>query len=104
MTFSLSAASATETFTVEQGWKPELSATFWFTMVSTRPLAGSTTTTDPLYCPSDSTAARRMSRSSPSILSPSVESAKVGLVHGPPAMTGGSGATGRGPAAAAFGA
>jgi hypothetical protein len=75
ITFSLSAASATETFTVEHGWNPELSATFWFTMLSTRPLAASTTTTDPLYCPSDSTAARRMSRSSPSMLSPSVESA-----------------------------
>src|ERR1039458_9045884 len=41
-------------------------------MVRTRPLSASTTTTDPLYCPSDSTAARRMSRSSPSMLSPSV--------------------------------
>ena len=75
MTFSLSAASATETFTVEHGWNPELSATFWFTMVRMRPVLGSTTTTDPLYCPSASTAARRMSRSSPSMLSPSVESA-----------------------------
>src|SRR5450755_404489 len=102
ITFSLSAASATETFTVEHGWNPELSATFWFTMVSTRPLPGSTTTTDPLYWPSDSTAARRISRSSPSMLSPSVESAYVGLVHGPPAITGGAGATGRGPATAAL--
>src|ERR1035441_5216348 len=59
ITFSLSAASATETFTVEHGWNPELSATFWFTMVSTRPLLGSTTTTDPLYWPSESTAGRR---------------------------------------------
>src|ERR1039458_10052184 len=71
-------------------------------MVRTRPLSASTTTTDPLYCPSDSTAARRMSRSSPSMLSPSVESAYVGLVHGPPAMIAGAGigATSRGPAAA----
>ena len=75
ITFSLRAASATETLTVEHGWNPELSATFWFTMVSTRPVMGSTTTTEPLYCPSASTAARRMSRSSPSTLSPKVESA-----------------------------
>src|ERR1035441_8340691 len=60
-------------------------------MERTRPLSASTTTTDPLYCPSDSTAARRISRSSPSMLSPSVESAYVGLVHGPPAMIGGAG-------------
>src|ERR1019366_3288547 len=73
-------------------------------MERTRPLSASTTTTDPLYCPSDSTAARRMSRSSPSMLSPSVESAYVGLVHGPPAMIAGAGtdATSRGPATAAF--
>ena len=71
-------------------------------MVSTRPLPASTTTTDPLYCPSDSTAARRMSRSSPSTLSPSVESAYVGLVQGPPATIPGPGATGRGPATATF--
>ena len=32
MTFSLSAASATETLTVEQGWNPALSASFWLTM------------------------------------------------------------------------
>src|ERR1035441_5487569 len=71
-------------------------------MVRTRPLSASTTTTDPLYCPSDSTAARRMSRSSPSMLSPSVESAYVGLVHGPPAMIAGAGtgATSRSPATA----
>src|ERR1035441_9257490 len=100
ITFSLSPASATETFTVEHGWNPALSASFWFTMLSTRPLLGSTTTTDPLYCPSASTAARRMSMSSPSILSPSVESAYVGLVHGPPAMIGAATATGRGPATA----
>ena len=75
MIFSLSAAKATETFTVEHGWNPELSATFWFTMLRIRPVSGSTTTTDPLYCPSASTAARRISRSSPSTLSPLVESA-----------------------------
>src|ERR1039458_6865524 len=104
MTFSLRPAKATETLTVEQGWKPVESATFWFTMVRTRPVFGSTTTTEPLYCPSDSTAARRMSRSSPSMLSPSVESAYVGLVHGPPAMIAGAGTTAasRGPATAAF--
>src|ERR1039458_9915616 len=104
MTFSLRPAKATETLTVEQGWKPVESATFWFTMVRTRPVFGSTTTTEPLYCPSDSTAARRMSRSSPSMLSPSVESAYVGLVHGPPAIIAGVGAgtASRGPATAAF--
>src|ERR1022692_2311755 len=72
-------------------------------MVRTRPLSASTTTTDPLYCPSDSTAARGMSRSSPSMLAPSVESAYVGLVHGPPAIIAGAGATNRGPATATFG-
>ena len=40
MTFSLSPASATETFTVEQGWKPLESAAFWLTMVRMRPGGG----------------------------------------------------------------
>ena len=40
MAFSLSPASATETFTVEQGWNPLLSAIFWLTMVRMRPVAG----------------------------------------------------------------
>src|SRR5438045_750081 len=53
-----------------------------------RPFWGSTTTTLPLYGPSASTAARRISRSSPSTLSVAVESAYVGSVHGPPAITG----------------
>src|ERR1700678_1138920 len=86
--FSLNAASATDTFTVEQGWNPDESATFWFTMVRMRPVVGSTATTDPLKSPRASTAALRTSRSSPSILSPCVESAKVGSVQGPPRMIG----------------
>src|SRR3954451_763682 len=49
-----------------------------------RPVVGSTTTTLPLYGPSASTAARRISRSSPSTLSFMVESAKVGNFQGPP--------------------
>src|SRR5262245_42940828 len=46
-----------------------------------RPVSGSATTTDPFKGPSDSTAARRTSRFSPSTLSPTVESAKVGSSH-----------------------
>src|ERR1700689_71215 len=86
--FSLNAASATDTLTVEQGWNPEESATFWFTMVKMRPVVGSPATTDPLKSPSASTAALRTSRSSPSILSPCVESAYVGSVQGPPRTNG----------------
>ena len=40
ITFSLKPASATETLTVEHGWKPVLSASFWFTMLRMRPVAG----------------------------------------------------------------
>src|SRR5580700_5805370 len=47
-------------------------------MVKTRPFLGSTTTMEPLYGPSASTAAFRTSRSSPSTASPSVESLNVG--------------------------
>src|ERR1035437_6702673 len=71
---SLSAASEVTSLLVEQGVKPVVSPSFWLTMVSTRPVAGSTTTTLPLCGPSAATAARRMVRSSPSTLSPSVGS------------------------------
>src|ERR1044072_6372110 len=57
-------------------------------MLRMRPVCGSTTTTDPLYGPSASTAAFRIVRSSPSMKSPVVESAKVGSVHGPPRTKG----------------
>ena len=48
ITFSLSAARATETLIVEQGWNPVPKAIFWLTMLRIRPLLGSTTTTEPL--------------------------------------------------------
>src|SRR5260370_7254738 len=50
-----------------------------------RPVFGSDTTTAPFSGPRASTAARRTSRSSPSTLSPKVESAYVGSSHGLPA-------------------
>ena len=75
ITLALNPASATETLMVEHGWKPLLVAILWFTMARMRPVMGSTATTDPLYEPSASTAARRMVRSSPSTRSPTVESA-----------------------------
>src|ERR1035437_4966864 len=71
---SLSAASEVTSLLVEQGVKPVVSPSFWLTMVSTRPVAVSTTPTLPLCGPSAATAARRMVRSSPSTLSPSVGS------------------------------
>src|SRR5258706_12747567 len=79
---SLREAKAQTILTVEHGWKPLLSASFWFTIVRMRPLLGSATTTVPLYAPKASTAARRTTRSSPSTLSPMVESANVGDVQG----------------------
>ena len=45
---SIKAASATGILMVEQGWKPLFRMSFWLTMVRMRPVAGSTTTTDPL--------------------------------------------------------
>ena len=47
MTFSVNAASDVTSLIVEQGMKPLFKASFWFTMLSTRPLLGSTTTTLP---------------------------------------------------------
>src|SRR5579872_1746294 len=52
-------------------------------MVRMRPVIGSVTTIAPFIGPSASTAARRTVRSSPSMKSPSVESAKFGTRHGP---------------------
>src|SRR5205809_1111247 len=52
-------------------------------MARIRPVSGSDTTTDPFNGPSDSTAALRTSMSSPSTLSPTVESAYVGSSQRP---------------------
>src|SRR6266540_2835162 len=52
-------------------------------MVNTRPVLGSATTTLPLYGPRAATAARLTVRSSPSMTSPTVESANVGSSQGP---------------------
>src|ERR1035438_9746672 len=81
---------------VEHGWNPLPVAIFWLPSDNPRPLPGPPATTDPLYGPSASTAARRTARSSPSTWSPAVESAKVGSVHGPPAITGACTAAGLG--------
>ena len=63
---SRSAANATETLIVEQGWKPPPKASCWLTIVRIRPVLGSATTTEPLIGPSASIAALRISGSSPS--------------------------------------
>src|ERR1035437_1269243 len=71
---SLRAAREVTSLMVEQGMKPDVNPSSWFTKERIRPLLGSATTTLPLVAPSASTAARRMTRSSPSTLSPSVGS------------------------------
>src|SRR3954454_11980099 len=73
-TRSLSAAREVTNLMVEQGIKPLARASFWLTMVRIRPLVGSATTTLPFMVPSAATAARRITRSSPSTLSPRVGS------------------------------
>jgi hypothetical protein len=70
--FSLSAAKATEILIVEHGSAPSDSASFWFTMASTRPLFGSMATTVPFILPSASMAACRTTGSSPAVTSPAV--------------------------------
>ena len=67
---------------MEQGIYPLPSAVLWFTMERMRPVFGSATTTEPLSRPSASTAALRTTGSSPSVVSPKVESAYVGVTHG----------------------
>src|SRR6516165_8371963 len=74
MMCSLSAATEVTSLMVEHGVKPLCRASLWFTMVRMRPFDGSTTTTLPFTEPRASTAARRIMRSSPSTLSPSVGS------------------------------
>jgi hypothetical protein len=74
MTPSLKAAKAVTSLMVEHGTNPLFRASFWLTMLRTRPLDGSTATTAPFKVPSASTAARRTVRSSASTLSPSVGS------------------------------
>src|ERR1035441_4090064 len=69
---SVSAASAVTSLMVEHGTNPVFRASFWLTMVRMRPVDGSTTTTLPAKVPRAVTAARRMTRSSPSTLSPTV--------------------------------
>src|ERR1035441_5963749 len=71
---SVRAASAVTSLMVEHGTNPVFSASFWLTMVRMRPVDGSTTTTLPAKVPRAATAARRMTRSSPSTLSPMVGS------------------------------
>src|ERR1035438_398595 len=71
---SVKAARAVTSLMVEHGTNPVLSANFWLTILRMRPLVGSTTTTLPAKVPRAATAARRMTRSSPSTLSPMVGS------------------------------
>src|ERR1035441_4025482 len=71
---SVKAARAVTSLMVEHGTNPVLSASLWLTILRMRPLVGSTTTTLPAKVPRAATAARRMTRSSPSTLSPMVGS------------------------------
>src|SRR5689334_8690910 len=73
-TRSVRAASDVTSLIVEHGVNPLFSPKFWLTMLRMRPLVGSATTTLPFIVPSAATAARRIVRSSPSTLSPTVGS------------------------------